>query len=108
MHGVQHLELTVCRPCSSWIGCDSFMCPGCTTTVHTTPSKWRTQRNAMTHLGPFGHVGQTAFANIGEANAIFCLFVGNFVIIWTDNHTFIEEVLDIYKKGMSNHYASIE
>jgi len=43
-----------------------------------------------------------------NVNAIFRLFVGNFMIIWTDNRTFIGEVLDIYKKGMSNHYASIE
>ncbi len=43
-----------------------------------------------------------------NVDAIFRLFVGNFVIIRTDNRTFIEEVLDIYKKGMSNRYASIE
>ena len=30
------------------------------------------------------------------------------MIIWTNNHALIGEVLDIYKKGMSNHYASIE
>ena len=48
--------------------------------------------------------------NVGSrnVNAIFRLFVGNFVIIRTDNRTFIGEVLDIYKKGMSNRYASIE
>ena len=43
-----------------------------------------------------------------NVNGVFCLLVGNFVIIWTDNRTFIGEVLDIYKKGMSNRYASIE
>ncbi len=48
----------------------SFVCPGCATTVHTAPSKWRTQRNATTHLGPFEHVDQTAFADIGEANDV--------------------------------------
>src|SRR5216684_3534986 len=68
MHGVQHLESMICRSCLSWIGCDSFMCPGCATIVHITPSKWRTQRNVTMHLGPFEHVDQTAFADIGEAN----------------------------------------
>jgi len=43
-----------------------------------------------------------------NVNGVFRLLVGNFVIIRTDNRTFIGEVLDIYKKGMSNHYASIE
>ncbi len=43
-----------------------------------------------------------------NVNGVFCLFVGNFMIIWTNNHTFIGEVLNIYKKGMNNSYASIE
>ncbi len=43
-----------------------------------------------------------------NVNGVFHLFVGNFMIIRTDNRTFIGEVLDIYKKGMNNRYASIE
>jgi hypothetical protein len=43
-----------------------------------------------------------------NVNGVFRLFVGNFMIIRTDNCTFIGEVLDIYKKGMNNRYASIE
>ncbi len=43
-----------------------------------------------------------------NVNGVFRLLVGNFVIIRTDNRTFIGEVLDIYKTGMSNRYASIE
>ncbi len=51
-----------------------------------------------------------ALPNMGSrnVNGVFRLLVGNFVIIRTDNRTFIGEVLDIYKKGMSNRYASIE